>query len=55
MGVNPLRFEAGRSGQPAEDQERAGASEPASLRIEEQLGPVALVEERPSARKVTAQ
>ena len=45
----------GLRGEPAQDQERAGAREAAALGVQEQLRPVARVEERPAAREVAAQ
>src|SRR6476646_6021383 len=51
--MNASRFEPGRGGEIAEDQERAGAREPTSLRIEEELWAVPHVQERASAAQVT--
>ena len=53
--VHALRLEAGLRGQPAQDQERAGARERAALRVQEELGPVAAVEVRAAAREVAPQ
>ena len=52
MGMDALGLEAGFRGEPAEDQERAGARESAALRVQEQLRPVAAVEMRPASREV---
>src|SRR5690242_10440848 len=54
MGVDARRLEPGRARQTAEDQEGAGPRQPAALRVEEQLRPVALVEVRAPARQVAA-
>src|SRR5690348_15300564 len=53
--VDARRVEAGLLGQLPQDQERAGAGERAALRVQEQLRPVARVEERPAAREVAPQ
>ena len=53
--MDALRLEAGLLGEPAQDQERAGAGERPALRVEEELGPVAAVEVRPAAGEVAAQ
>ena len=45
----------GVRGEPAQDQERAGAGQRAALRVQEELGPVAPVEVRPAAREVAAE
>ena len=50
--MNASRFEPGCGGELAEDQEGAGAREPAALRVEEELWAVAHVEERASACQV---
>src|SRR5438552_1803415 len=55
MRMDPRRLEPRDSGQAAQDQERARPCEPAALRVEEELGPVALVEVRAAAREVAAQ
>src|SRR5262245_23213634 len=53
--VDPARLEAGLLGKAAEDQERAGAGQRAALRIEEELGAVARVEEGAAAAQVAAE
>ena len=49
VGVNAGRVETRLLGEPAEDQERAGAGEGAALGVEEELRAVAAVEVRPAA------
>src|SRR4051794_18172130 len=44
--MNTFRLEAGVLGELAQDEERAGARERAALRVQEELGPVSLVEKR---------
>src|SRR5581483_4973115 len=51
-GVHALRLEPGRAGKAAQDEERAGAGERASLRVQEELGPAPAVEEGAAAREV---
>src|SRR5205085_2437790 len=53
--VDALGLEPGPRGEAPQDQERARARERAALRVQEELGPVAPVEERPAAREVAAQ
>jgi hypothetical protein len=55
MRMDTLRIEARGSRQPPQDQERAGPGERPALRVQEELGAVAAVEERPAAREVAAQ
>ena len=50
--MDPFRLEPGLGCELAEDQEGACAREPAALRVEEELGPVALVQIRATAREV---
>src|SRR5581483_3120467 len=52
VGVHALRLEPGRAGKAAQDEERAGAGERASLRVQEELGPAPAVEEGAAAREV---
>src|SRR6476646_713174 len=52
--VNPFGLEPRFRRKPTEDEESAGARQRAALRVEEQLGPVAAVEVRTSAREVPA-
>src|SRR5205085_7957503 len=54
MRVHALGVEAGLRGETTEDQERAGARERTTARIEEELRPVPHVEERTAAREVPA-
>ena len=49
--VDAPGLEAGRLGEPAQDQERARAGQRAALRVQEELGPVATVEVGPAARR----
>src|SRR2546430_7524789 len=53
--VHAFRLEAGSFGEAPQDQERARPGERATLRVEEELWPVALVEERPPVGEVAAQ
>src|SRR5206468_10552073 len=53
MGMDALRLEACLLRSLAKDQERPGAGEWTSLRVEEQLGPVPPVEVRAPAGEVT--
>src|SRR6266566_1943546 len=53
--MDSFRFEPGLGRQVAQDQEGAGASEPAAFRVEEELGPVPRVQERASPSQVTPQ
>src|SRR5207244_6750579 len=53
--MDSFRFEPGLGRQVAQDQESAGASEPAAFRVEEELGPVPRVQERASPSQVTPQ
>ena len=53
--VHALRFEAGLLGEPAQDQERAGAGERPAACVQEQLRPVTAIEVRPAHRDVAAQ
>src|SRR5207244_8587742 len=55
VGMHALRLEPGLRRQPPQDQEGAGARQPAALRVEEELRAVARVEERPAAREVPPQ
>jgi hypothetical protein len=55
VGVDALRVEAGLLGEAPQDQEGACAGERAAAGIEEHLGPVAPVEERPALRQVPAE
>src|SRR2546428_13620926 len=48
-------LETGDGGEPAQDEERTGAGERAAFRVQEELGPVAPVEIRPSPREVAPQ
>src|SRR5436190_10632896 len=50
--MDPAGVEPRRLGQFAEDEERAGPRERAAAGVQEQLGPVSLVEERPAPRQV---
>src|SRR5438552_19130166 len=50
--VDAARLEAGFLREPAQDEEDAGAREPAALRVEKELGPTAPVAVRPPARLV---
>src|SRR5579884_462121 len=52
MRMHAPGLESGLLREPAQDQECARASERAALSIEEELGPVPLVEVRPAAREV---
>src|SRR5437660_9296837 len=53
--MDALRLEPGFGGEPAEDQERARAGEPAAARVQEELRPVTRVEVRTAAREITPQ
>src|SRR2546430_4166231 len=53
--MDSFRFEAGLGRQVPQDQEGAGAREPAAFRIEEELGSVPCVQERASPSQVTPQ
>ena len=53
--VHALRLEAGLLGEPAQDQEGAGAGERPAARVQEQLRPVAAIEVRAAHRDVAAQ
>src|SRR5215210_1388697 len=53
--MDALGLEPRAAGEAAEDQEGAGARERSALRVQEQIGPVALVEVGPSVRQVAAQ
>src|SRR5438067_175344 len=53
--MDTFGLESRRRGELAQDQERAHARERSALRVEKELGPVTLVEERPAAREVAAQ
>src|SRR5436190_9860539 len=53
--VDALRIEAGLLRQPAQDEERTGAGQPAALGVQEQLRPVPAVEVRASACEVAAE
>ena len=53
--MDSSRFEAGLGRQVAQDQEGAGAREPAAFRVEEELGSVPCVQERASPSQVTPQ
>ena len=53
--MDTFRLEPGLLGESAEDQERAGAGEPAALCVEEELRAMARVEERAAAREIPAQ
>src|SRR5262245_22973364 len=53
--VDAFRLEARALGETPQDEERACARERAALRVEEQFGPVALVEVRAAVRQVTPQ
>ena len=53
--VDALGLEPGHGGEPAQDEERPRARERAAPRVEEELGPVALVEIRASVREVPAE
>src|SRR5213595_3647955 len=55
MRVDAFGFEAGALGESPQDQKRARPGERATLRIEEQLGPVALVDEGPAMGEIAAQ
>src|SRR5437588_4464250 len=55
VGMDPLRLEPRASREPPQDEERARARERAALRVQEELGPVAPVEERTTAGEVAAQ
>src|SRR4051794_38439638 len=50
--MNTFRFEAGFLRELAEDEERPGARKCAALRVQEELGPVPLVEKRTAVREV---
>ena len=52
--MDALRLEAGLRREAPQDQERAGAGEAAAAGVQEQLGPVPPVEERPAAALVAA-
>src|SRR5690348_9834533 len=52
--VNALRFEPRLRGQAAQDEEDAGAGQRAAARVEEELLPVAALEERATASEVEA-
>jgi hypothetical protein len=54
VGVDTLRLEACFRGEPAQDQENAGAGEAAALRVQEELRAMATVEKRAPAREVPA-
>ena len=53
--MDALRIEARLRGQPAQDEERAGAGQRAALGVQEELRPVPAVEVRPAAGEVAAQ
>src|SRR5262249_39217844 len=53
--VDPVRFEAGALREAAEDQERSGSRQGASLRVQEELRAVAAVEERTAVRQIAAE
>ena len=55
VGVNPPRLEPGPLGEPTEDQEGACPGEGAAARVEEELGSVPTVEERPAVGEVPAE
>ena len=55
VGVDAAGLEAGLLGEPAQDQEGAGAGQRAALRVQEELGPVAAVEVGAAAREVAAE
>ena len=55
MRMDALGLETGRCCEASQDEECAGAREPAALGVQEELGPVALVEVRATAREVAAQ
>src|SRR5215208_7196002 len=50
--MDALRFQTCGRGEPSQDQEGAGASEPAALRVQEELRSVLRVEERPASGQV---
>src|SRR6187551_635967 len=52
--VHALRLEPGLDGEAAQDEEGARAGERAALGVQEEVGPVALVEIRPPAGEVAA-
>ena len=54
-GWTRVGIEPGLLGEPAEDEERAGAGERAAAGVQEHLGVVATIEERAAARQVAAQ
>src|SRR5947208_15468870 len=54
VGMDPVRLEPGLLGEPAQDEEDARPSEPAALRVQEELRPVAAVEVRTPAREIAA-
>src|SRR5438046_3235083 len=53
--VHARRLEPGGRGEAAQDQEGAGAGQAAALRVEKQLGSMALVEVGPATGEVAAQ
>src|SRR5919109_5194218 len=55
MRVDARRLEPRFGGEPAQDQERSRPCQRSALRVQEELRPVAAVEERPAAGEVTAQ
>src|SRR3954468_6510639 len=55
MRVDALRLEAGRRGETPQDEERAGACETAALRVQEELGSVALVQIRAATCEIATE
>ena len=55
MWVDASGLQAGALGESPQDQKRARPGERATLRVEEQLGPVAIVDEGPAVGEVTPQ
>src|SRR4051794_16317370 len=55
MRVDAPRLEAGRRGEAPQDEERAGPCEPAALRVQEELGPVALVQKRAATSEIATE
>src|SRR3954451_21661554 len=53
--MNTFRVEAGFLGGLAQDEERARARQRAALGVQEELGPVSLVEERAAVREVATE
>src|SRR3954452_6935242 len=53
--VDAARLQSGLLGKPAQDEECARSRQRTALRIEEELGPVPLVEIRPPAREIPPQ